>query len=571
MRRFIYLAIILFLTASGLEGQRARPRATPTKPSTPAPSAPEKKFKAIWEPVNYKDDLDLTDALFVNENEGWVTGAAGTILHTKDGGETWTPQLGGDPQSKDKEVKSLRFVDEKHGWAVQGKKLLRTTDGESWEEIGSIGEHFGYYEDYAFTSPTNGVQIVKEGSSLYQTSDAGHTWKQVLPGCSAKTEIDGLAQTVPCRLKSLHFPSVNVGFAVGAGPHETLFVVRTDDGGTTWNYVAVTPNTTEHDEWYFRQDVFFIDENTGFIHLDKGGKMLMATDGGKAWRGLAGGAVNGQAQIKFADPGVGWVYGGKMFGFTTSGGKQWSTREFRFPAPVNAFSLPRRNRGYVVGRHGMVYRYRIVPAEYSVNGMIDAPMMPSVETKLTKSLLQLRADVKDLEAVVQKTRSAVENGADVAGMPETVQAGFDSGWTSRGILASPKSWAETCCGSALGRVDSTLLLLAAEIPEYLVQYRNLNLVLVGLRLATELPAKLAGLEAAVGEFRLAEDAATAMSALERIKGAHQDFAAAISKGGLAAPDNFPASGLVAAAEPNLVAFQLLSDRSIALNRTSGTE
>ena len=35
----------------------------------------------------------------------------------------------------------------------------------------------------------------------------------------------------------------------------------------------------------------------------------------------------------------------------------------RVPAGINASSLPARDRGYVVGDHGMVYRYRIVPID----------------------------------------------------------------------------------------------------------------------------------------------------------------------------------------------------------------
>jgi hypothetical protein len=31
----------------------------------------------------------------------------------------------------------------------------------------------------------------------------------------------------------------------------------------------------------------------------------------------------------------------------------------------------------VVSFHGMVYRYRVVPFDYTAKGMIDAPMMPA--------------------------------------------------------------------------------------------------------------------------------------------------------------------------------------------------
>jgi hypothetical protein len=55
----------------------------------------------------------------------------------------------------------------------------------------------------------------------------------------------------------------------------------------------------------------------------------------------------------------------------------------RFPAPVVAFSLPARDRGYVVGDHGMIYRYRVVPSDYTAKGMLDAPMMPEASATHT--------------------------------------------------------------------------------------------------------------------------------------------------------------------------------------------
>ena len=51
-----------------------------------------------------------------------------------------------------------RFTDETQGWAVtstgMAAKLLRTTDGDRWREVGTIQEH---YTDIAFTSATDGV------------------------------------------------------------------------------------------------------------------------------------------------------------------------------------------------------------------------------------------------------------------------------------------------------------------------------------------------------------------------------------------------------------------------------
>ena len=81
--------------------------------------------------------------------------------------------------------------------------------------------------------------------------------------------------------------------------------------------------------------------------------------------------------LQFAGQEVGWSFYKNVLTYTTDGGKRWANATLAFPAEVRAFSLPSPQRGYVVGDHGMIYRYRIVPVETTVKGMIEAPMMPA--------------------------------------------------------------------------------------------------------------------------------------------------------------------------------------------------
>src|SRR4051812_10204035 len=72
------------------------------------------KFKAIWEPVNVKDDIELSSVHFTSPEEGWVAGGrngmqGGVILHTADAGANWEVQLG-DFQSSDRAYHDLRFL-----------------------------------------------------------------------------------------------------------------------------------------------------------------------------------------------------------------------------------------------------------------------------------------------------------------------------------------------------------------------------------------------------------------------------------------------------------------------------
>lgn len=42
------------------------------------------------------------------------------------------------------------------------------------------------------------------------------------------------------------------------------------------------------------------------------------------------------------------------------------------PARVRAVTFPDAEHGYLIGQHAMVFRYRIVPIDYSIPGMIGA-------------------------------------------------------------------------------------------------------------------------------------------------------------------------------------------------------
>jgi hypothetical protein len=60
MKRMIWFSLSLIWCVCHAAGQTPQPRVAQTKPSTGAKNS-QPKFKAIWEPVNYKEDLSLFD------------------------------------------------------------------------------------------------------------------------------------------------------------------------------------------------------------------------------------------------------------------------------------------------------------------------------------------------------------------------------------------------------------------------------------------------------------------------------------------------------------------------------
>jgi len=63
---------------------------------------------------------------------------------------------------------------------------------------------------------------------------------------------------------------------------------------------------------------------------------------------------------------------GEQIGYSFNGGRNFSSRPFKAPAPVNEVRFFDAQNGYMVGRHGLAYRYRIVPSDYTSAGMVPA-------------------------------------------------------------------------------------------------------------------------------------------------------------------------------------------------------
>jgi photosystem II stability/assembly factor-like uncharacterized protein len=336
----------------------------PKKGAAPA-AAGQPKLKAIWERANYPKDINLLDVTFVSAEVGWAVGDKNTILHTRDGAKTWEAQLGGDTESSDRELTEVFFLDAKHGWTRGGaEKLMRTSDGgASWEELGRLSQHEWKMH---FVSPRTGFTARND---IKRTDDGGKTWKKVVP-CSVELQVDGLARKADCYFNDLTFPSTTVGYATGqfTGGVRGAVLARTRDGGDTW-----TLSAPENMEDHGRQ-VFFWNENSGLLTLHSG-KTLMTTDGGKTWNGIVTPFGGEHPHYAMAGGQLGVIIQPRQIAYSTNGGRSYSSREFPMPAAVNAVTFPDAKHGYLVGEHGMIYRYHIVPVDYTAKGMIPAPMV----------------------------------------------------------------------------------------------------------------------------------------------------------------------------------------------------
>lgn len=267
----------------------------------PAPAHAEQKWVA---------HDDLFSASFPTEQDGWACGRFGTILHTSDGGATWSPQKSGTTLT----LSGICFPDSKNGWAVGNKgTILHTSDGgETWTKQESPVNYFNM--DVFFLNPEKGF-ITSERTHILATTDGGKTWEV---GFEDEDYI----------LKSISFCDERNGWAVGEFGH----TYHTSDGGETW----------EKEAGYYEMDW-----ETGFIRGDNFlfdvvavspqeawavgilGTVKRTTDGGKTWEKVDTGIPKVQLYTITADRkgelvicgrGVSWA--------STDGGKTWGPAAF---------------------------------------------------------------------------------------------------------------------------------------------------------------------------------------------------------------------------------------------------
>ncbi|MGE5590866.1 MAG: WD40/YVTN/BNR-like repeat-containing protein, partial [Bacillota bacterium] len=254
---------------------------------------------ATWTLVDAKLTRPFVAISFVDPSSGWAMAeglaSARQILHTGDGGRTWTQTAALPDDQADGLAPSypyLRFFSASDG-LVEPLEWPQTTvarsrdGGKTWSPQGSLTRKSGSWIKLAFVSPDQGfaaVQNPRQGSgttgavTLLKTDDGGRTWAN-LPALEGDYWVQGLA-----------FLSTDRGFLLvrrdPLSPQPTEELLQTADGGKSWKPLAVSAGgpspLSEAPSEAIR--LLFADDAHGWI-LTPGG-MLATRDGGRTWVAL---------------------------------------------------------------------------------------------------------------------------------------------------------------------------------------------------------------------------------------------------------------------------------------------
>ena len=294
---------------------------------------------------------------FINKDTGWVVNGSGAINKTINGGASWIKQK----NSPGTYFRTVAFVNNQIGFAgnvgtnyfpnvTDANPLYKTIDGgNSWIEVtssitGTIPEGI------CAIQAVNANVIYAAGRVggppvIIKSVDGGASWvgKNLSPQCEMILDI--------------HFQSEDTGY-VFAGTSADITeasarILRTTDGGQNW-----IPVYTSNRQFEITWKASFPSSQVGYATIQSYNSsstqryIVKTTDGGLTWNELP--LVNNGTRefgIGFINDSVGWV-GGENSGYQTlNGGLTWTSANLGQYA--NKFSIVKNTDGsstaYAIG------------------------------------------------------------------------------------------------------------------------------------------------------------------------------------------------------------------------------
>lgn len=270
---------------------------------------------------------------FIDNQNGWLVGEKQVILHTSNGGASWTSQhYIPDAYALSK----VQMVDQNRGWAVGNGGAILFYNGLSWAEQQSPSG--GPLEDLCFVGYDEGW-IVGSSSKILHTTTGGDD-----PDDGGPQEGWSLANNgVPTGVDDIWFNGVDFsgtmwGWAVGEDYYQQpagnywASVYCTTNGGADWS--SVMPYRTfisgrfNDVDFYPPSGLWVCGEDTSKPYGERG--MIWHTDnpvGSSGWtRQTVPAGTDTLNSVHFATASLGWAVGDDVILVTTNAGNTW-TRE----------------------------------------------------------------------------------------------------------------------------------------------------------------------------------------------------------------------------------------------------
>ncbi|HRE41869.1 MAG TPA: T9SS type A sorting domain-containing protein [Ignavibacteria bacterium] len=342
----------------------------------------------FWLPLSAPVERDLRDLYFLDSLRGWVSGDAGVILKTTNGGLNWTDQNSGVTT----DIYEIFFLNENLGWAITWNLkfpeyysiILSTTNGgETWTSARfPVDEEF--YYTVRFLNENTGFLGGAPPNNIRRTTNRGVNW---LPVTVDSINLSRLS------VEDFKFVSPQYGFAAGGHIDIAGLIWKTTNGGLHWRSENVGPEP-------IKSLVLF--DSLNLIgsggDYEYGSGIVTTTNSGIIWDYRSLETFGIAASLDFRTRAEGWSPLGyaELMIYTTDSSKTWNA--INSPDSIAFFELQftdRRN-GYMVGAGGNIYKYnsslininnnnQFLPVNFSLSQNYPNPFNPSTTIKYSLS------------------------------------------------------------------------------------------------------------------------------------------------------------------------------------------
>ena len=287
------------------------------------------------------DHPQLTSIQMLNETDGWgLTDEA--VLRTNDGGTTWhnvSPpgvQSLGYSASGDYLDGNRAFIEVPDpSDPMHAGTLFKTGDGgKTW---GSVKTAFGTCALHFLDGSSGwamaglGVAAGSNAIAIFQTTDGGGTWQRkfindpTVEGSSDEIPLGGLKGA----FAALDMQNAWVGGVIYSPA--TVYLYRTDDGGSHWSPVTLEAPPGSQDGQLSIDEIQFFNANDGFLSMQvsaatNGRAVYVTHDAGKSWTLSPGFVVDGRT-ADFVSAEDGFIFDASRFQVTHDAGRSWQAVE----------------------------------------------------------------------------------------------------------------------------------------------------------------------------------------------------------------------------------------------------
>jgi photosystem II stability/assembly factor-like uncharacterized protein len=307
-----------------------------------------------WERVDVPSGKFFSSVCFTDSLYGWVVGDSGTILHTSDGGTTWSIQQ----SNTTNDIVSVFFLDRNMGWASSynyttlpyGTLLLKTENGGlDWTGIPYPQENI-FITCILFTDPMTGWMGGKP-HALVKTVNGGAGWVQAAIDTSILAFFPVLG---------IKFYNKTYGFACGGMFDIAGVTWRTSDGGNTWAAMDASDAPADEVHQLHIFDSLHVMGAGGDPDFGFGVGLLRTSDGGMNWDYEELGVQGTAYDIAFRNHSEVWAPLGPRRKLIRSmdGGTSWAEMPSPDSTAIYKMVFPDSLHGYAVGAEGAFLRFR---------------------------------------------------------------------------------------------------------------------------------------------------------------------------------------------------------------------